>query len=101
MALRFLLAREGWDVTTAVNIATAFAALRAGPPDVIVLDLMLPDGDGIDVLRTVRATARATRVAVVTGVNDPSWLQRVGDLQPDCLLLKPIKIAELVRCLDR
>lgn len=50
MALRY----EGWDITTAGDGASAIAAARETPPDVVVLDVMLPDMSGLDVLRKLR-----------------------------------------------
>jgi two-component system, OmpR family, response regulator len=50
MALRY----EGWTVSTAGDGAAALAAARKDPPDVVVLDVMLPDMSGLDVLRKLR-----------------------------------------------
>ena len=48
------LSVEGFDVQTAVSLSEASALLRHDPPDVIVLDLGLPDGDGVQLVREVR-----------------------------------------------
>ena len=45
---------EGWDITTAGDGAGAIAAARTTRPDVVVLDVMLPDMSGLDVLRRLR-----------------------------------------------
>ena len=50
MALRY----EGWDVSTAGDGASAIASARSHRPDVVVLDVMLPDMSGLDVLRKLR-----------------------------------------------
>ena len=50
MALRY----EGWEIATAGDGATAIALARENPPDVVVLDVMLPDMSGLDVLRKLR-----------------------------------------------
>src|SRR6202158_2449408 len=50
MALRY----EGWDISTAGDGATAIALARDSPPDVVVLDVMLPDMSGLDVLHKLR-----------------------------------------------
>ena len=44
------LSVEGFEVQTAVSISEASAMLRHSPPDVVVLDLGLPDGDGVDLV---------------------------------------------------
>ena len=51
MALRY----EGWDVRTAADGATAVRTAREMRPDAVVLDVMLPDFDGLEVLRRLRA----------------------------------------------
>ena len=51
MALRY----EGWAVNTAADGAAAIAAARDVRPDAVVLDVMLPDMSGLDVLRKLRA----------------------------------------------
>ncbi|WP_225847131.1 response regulator transcription factor [Streptomyces sp. HPF1205] len=49
-----VLAYEGWQVRTAGDVATAVAEARTFKPDAVVLDVMLPDGDGIAVLHKLR-----------------------------------------------
>ncbi|WP_272493233.1 response regulator transcription factor [Actinacidiphila acidipaludis] len=50
-----VLGYEGWQVRTAGDVATAVAEARSFRPDAVVLDVMLPDGDGLAVLRELRA----------------------------------------------
>src|SRR5688572_19564008 len=50
-----MLSREGMLVTTAATIGAALAALEATPVDLVVSDLRVGDGDGLDLLRAVRA----------------------------------------------
>jgi CheY-like chemotaxis protein len=78
-ALAEALDDEGYDVVAVPNGAAAMAALeaaakgRAPPPDLLVLDLLMPGMSGIEVLQKLRKSARWARlpVLVVTGVNDP------------------------------
>ena len=53
-ALSFLMQREGHRVRTAVDGEQALAAIAEMPPDLVLLDLMMPKGDGYDVCRTLR-----------------------------------------------
>src|SRR5262245_24848007 len=53
-ALQFLLASSGWEVDLANNLAEALDLLKKSPPDSVVLDLMLPDGDGTLLLEYLR-----------------------------------------------
>jgi DNA-binding response OmpR family regulator len=89
------LAREGWAVDTAADGETALATARRVRPDVVVLDLMLPGIDGIEVCRQLRTftdayvimlTARAEEVDKLIGLS-------VG---ADDYLTKPFSPRELV-----
>jgi len=54
-AIRFILTRNGWQVEVEAGGIAALARLRAVPPDALIPDLMLPDMNGFDVLRSLRA----------------------------------------------
>ena len=85
MALRY----EGWDITTAGDGASAIAAARENPPDVVVLDVMLPDMSGLDVLHELRqqipGLPRLRALLRRTGVADEAGGAQlvVGDLVLD------------------
>jgi DNA-binding response OmpR family regulator len=94
-ALHQLLTAYGYQVAIVGTVAEALAAIDDSLWGVI-LDLMLPDGDGADVLRKIRSMGSQTRVCITTGVSSPVWLQRVQALSPDCILQKPIDLAQLL-----
>jgi two-component system OmpR family response regulator len=71
-ALRLILRRYGWQVEVASTISAANAYLDAHTPDVILLDLMLPDGEGASILRRVRERGLASKVTVTTASSDPT-----------------------------
>ena len=54
-AIRFILLRDGFAVDTHSDGATAIEAIRARVPDIVVLDVMLPNRSGYDILRDLRA----------------------------------------------
>ena len=54
-AIRFILSRDGWRVDTHSDGATALEAVRERKPDVVILDVMLPNRSGYDILRDLRA----------------------------------------------
>ena len=91
-ALRKLFRRKGWEVLSAMTVAGGLALLEARP-DCVILDLMLPDGDGAAILRKVRSDHLPIRVVVTTGLSDPTRLRAVADLKPDAVLQKPIDLA--------
>ncbi|MEM6306886.1 MAG: response regulator [Pseudomonadota bacterium] len=64
-ALRFLLLRDGWQVSTHSNGATAIDAVRNIKPDVIVLDVMLPHKSGFDILKDLRDDAYISDIPVL------------------------------------
>lgn len=53
-AIRFLLTREGWDVATHSDGATALGVIREDTPDLVVLDYMLPGRSGLEILTDLR-----------------------------------------------
>ena len=61
-SLRF----AGFDVVTATTGADALRAAAAGRPDLILLDVMMPDGDGFEVVRRIRAGGRQIPVIFLT-----------------------------------
>ncbi len=70
---REALQGEGFTVDLAASVEQAVETLAVAPPDVIVLDLGLPDGDGLDLLHRLRAGGSTVPVLVVTaraGLND-------------------------------
>ena len=98
-ALRAILSRLGWHVLEAESVSRAMAVM-VGPLDAIVLDLMLPDGDGAAVLERIRDINPECRVAVTTGVSDPERLRKLKAMGPDMVLMKPIDLQLLVRFLE-
>ena len=98
IALRGLFTRLGWDVRTASTVAEALGHVPLRP-DGLILDLMLPDGDGLDVLREVREASPRTRVVVTTGLADGDWLDRARRLVPDSVMRKPVDFGALLRAI--
>jgi DNA-binding response OmpR family regulator len=54
-AIRFILSRDGWQVSTLSDGAEAVAAVQAKRPDLVILDLMLPGCSGLEILTALRA----------------------------------------------
>ena len=88
------LGRDGFEVETAPTAEEGLEAFDARPPDLVLLDVMLPDGDGRDVLRRIRATS-ATPVVMLTARG--AELDRVLGLElgADDYVTKPFSAAEL------
>jgi two-component system phosphate regulon response regulator PhoB len=90
-----VLASEGYEVRCAATGAEALASARANPPDVLLLDLLLPDTDGATVLASLRGEPAlgALRVIVTTGVRSASLKRLLG---ADAALFKPFGVRELL-----
>lgn len=95
-ALRLILAHRGWNVAVAASLSEGLASLK-NSPDIVLLDLMLPDGDGAELLRIAGRDYPSTRVGVITGVADPERLRGVRQLNPAFVCIKPINVGELLR----
>jgi two-component system response regulator RegX3 len=88
------LGREGFDVSVAATAAEGRERFRNDRPDLVLLDVMLPDGDGRDVLREIRGQSR-TPVVMLTARGEE--LERVLGLElgADDYVTKPFSAAEL------
>ena len=94
--LRYNMSKEGYEVTTAADGTTALALARSERPDLIILDVMLPELGGLEVCRIVRRegmtvpilmlTARAEEIDKVLGL----------ELGADDYMTKPFSIRELL-----
>ena len=96
--LQTLFARRRWEVATASTVADGLAKLTP-PPDLLILDLNLPDGFGTRILRRVRSDNLPTRVVVATA-HDPASLGEVARLRPDAFLQKPVDLAGMLRACE-
>jgi DNA-binding response OmpR family regulator len=99
-ALVRLLRHYGFDVLLAATVQEAMRHLSARP-DHILLDLMLPDGDGTRVLEAVRQAGMHSHVIVITGVSDPEYLDRVSGFKPAALLKKPVDFRQILEKLAK
>lgn len=97
-ALRVILTMRGCEVALANSLEQGLDLLGTNPTAIIV-DLMLPDGDGIEVLTRVREANLPIRVVVTTAVGDPLRLAEVYRLKPEGVLRKPIDLGELLRAI--
>lgn len=94
ITLRRVLESSGHEVDSVGTVADAYPRLAMSR--CLVLDLQLPDGSGIDLLRYVRERRLPIRVAVNTGCSDQKLLKEVRALRPDALFLKPFDPEKLL-----
>lgn len=93
--LQSTLAVEGFDVQTAVSLSEARALLRHAAPDVILLDLGLPDGDGSELVRDARQLG-GIPVLVVSARHQEAKKVELLDAGADDYLAKPFSVGELL-----
>ena len=86
---------EGFDVQTAVSISEARALLQHATPDVLVLDLGLPDGDGAELVHHIRKQS-SLPILVVSARHQEAQKVLLLDAGADDYLTKPFSIAELL-----
>ena len=94
-AVRLLLGGAGYDVSTAMSGRSALDALQREPPDVIVLDLGLPDLDGVEVCRLIREE-RSTPILVLSARGAEADKVRALDAGADDYVTKPFGADELL-----
>ena len=99
--LQILRARQtnlrgaGYEVATASTAAEALSAAAMRPPDAVILDLVLPDGSGVDVCRELRSWSSAP-VLVLSVVGDEAEKVAALDAGADDYVQKPFGIDELL-----
>lgn len=98
-ATRFALSRiltfSGYEVATAATLAAAL--LKCDDHTCVLLDLHLPDGLGLEVLRRVREIRPQARVAICSAAHDPTLRRQVEQYRPDAIFIKPIDLDALLK----
>ncbi len=102
-SLTFLLGKAGFDVVTEVDGQAALDAVLAAPPDVVILDVMLPGLDGFEILRRLRADARGQSLKVIMLTAKGQREDRETALQngADLFITKPFSNADVIGAVTR
>jgi two-component system, OmpR family, response regulator MprA len=87
---------EGHDVQTAIDGVEALEAMEKGPPDAIVLDVMMPRKDGLEVCRELRARGDRTPILILTARHKVADRVSGLDAGADDYLVKPFALEELL-----
>ncbi len=96
MGTTYTLKAEGYEVGHAKNLAEARELLSTNDYSLILLDVMLPDGDGFSYLEELSQNGNATPVIFCTAVGDESNIVRGLDLGADDYVTKPYRVKELL-----
>ena|SRR5512133_2860568 len=102
-AMKKMLERAGYDVATAHTGSEAFSIASGLIPDIILLDINLPDMNGIEVCRRIRAHARTSKLPVIfhsaTHATD-EWRHRAESVGASDFLTFPIEPAHLLMVIE-
>ena len=94
-----LIALLGYRVLGVTTLREATRALHENP-DCCLLDLMLPDGNGAELLADIRGQSMPIQVAIASASSNPDTLQRVQSLAPDKFFRKPLDVPALIAWLQ-
>lgn len=101
-AYRILIEAAGYEVDTAASVAEAIERATAVPPDLMLLDLTLPDGNGLEILKALGESGSLPRTTLaMTGHKDSASRARCTEAGCADVLLKPVPISELLRQIQR
>jgi DNA-binding response OmpR family regulator len=97
-SLTFLLRRAGYDVASVLDGEEALVQLRTRPPDLMILDLMLPRRNGFEVLKAVKANPalRSLPVLILTAKGQPQDRKRAEEIGVGAFMTKPFSNREIM-----
>lgn len=100
--VRIALERNGFTVTSAENLSAAHAKAETMTPEVVILDINLPDGSGFEFLREFRAQrGKDVPVLVLSGLKQEQTVIRGLELGANDFMTKPFRVRELLARVDR
>ena len=96
--LKKFFVQHGYRVEVATDGASLWAAIERQPPDLIILDVMLPDINGKEVCHRVRAdsTLEEVRILCISGMIEEDKIQELRLAGADDFLSKPFEIEDLI-----
>jgi len=101
--IKYNLEKESFRVSYTSDGSLALAEMRRDPPDLVILDLMLPGLDGLEVCRRVKANpaTRTTRILVVTAFVEERTAEEARRSGADGFLRKPLRLEDLKAEVER
>jgi two-component system response regulator PilR (NtrC family) len=96
-----LLRRSGHDVTTATTRAAGLAALAANESRLVVCDVRLPDGDGLEIVRAAKRLNPPVPAIVMTAQPSAAGRRHALESGADAYLTKPFSVACFSALVDR
>ena len=99
--LRKILESAGFNVVEAANGHEAIARVRQNPIDLILTDLVMPEKEGLEVIRELRRSHRNLRIVAMSGALGGRYLKSAAMLGAQATIRKPVAPDELLRTLGR
>lgn len=99
-SLQLLLHWRGFEVRSYSTAATALADPQIAEAPFLVVDRILPDGDGLTVLETLKALGWKGRAILITGMPSPGLAEQARACGYDAVLEKPLRQHELLNALN-
>lgn len=98
LIIKTALMSEGYKVVTATNGPDALASAEDDNPDLVILDMMMPEMSGFEVLKAMRdkPSTRAIPVIMLTGVAHKEKIREALDLGIDYYIVKPFEFHDLI-----
>jgi len=95
---KLILRGMGFDISVAKNGRLALEQVAAQPPDLILLDIMMPEMDGVETLRHLKenSDSKSIPVIMVTTKGDPEMVERATEAGCDDYITKPVDKIELL-----
>jgi len=99
MSLEFLMKKNGYDVMVARNGTEALDIVGKQMPDIVLLDIMMPDVDGYEICRYIKKTAKLkhTKIVFMSAKSKEADIQKGYDLGAALYITKPFSTRELVK----
>lgn len=97
------LSSAGYQVQEAADGASALAYFREGaaPIDLVLLDLKLPDADGVNLIKQIKRLAPTCRVIMMTAFGTPDKLRDARDSGADEIVPKPFNLDKMLELVER
>jgi len=99
--LEMFLREKGYEVATSEKGEEGLELIDRDPPDIVILDILLPGIDGLEVLRKIREVAKPMKVIMITAYHDAEMSIRAVSLGAFGYIRKPIDAAEFEMMIER
>lgn len=102
--MRQALNRDGWSVRTAEDGRAGMRAFEASPPELVVLDILMPTQEGLETIVAMKERRPGVRILAISGggrLGGVDFLKMAAHLGADATLAKPFRMSELVAATHR